>query len=163
MKISEHLRRSFFTVLVLLIFYGLISWIANLLIDLINQISYLLVDLFDLKKNTAAVLSVVLIMVCSWILGFIPIRKIIFYIFRKRAGRIKKDFFCARIKNTNFLGGYHIGVVTKEFSRNGKKYYNVVFNIAGLMTVPNVPEEDIERVDMTVADWALLYFSFGVL
>ena len=163
MKVSEHLRRSFFTLLVLLIFYGLIAWAINTLADIISQLSYFLTDWFEIKKQTAVIASVLLITICSWILGLIPIRKIIFYIFQKRAGRIKKDFFCARIKNTDFLGGYHIGIVTKEFNRNGKKYYNVVFNIAGLMTVPNVPEEDIERIDMTVPDWALLYFSFGVL
>jgi hypothetical protein len=83
----------------------------------------------------------------------------------------KRGLFCVRIKkfphpfrDPNFPWTYAIGVVMNEYKRNSLVYYNILFpNLAGMITLFDVPAGDTERVDVTPEDLLAASASLGMM
>ena len=99
-----------------------------------------------------------------WLIGQRSISKIVIFFVNLKAKGVKgKYLFCARRNSPDPILKRPIGFVVKEEERGGKKYYNVIMNLAGITVIPDVPEEDLIRVDKSPAEVMLIYLSLGTL
>lgn len=116
-----------------------------------------------------AVTAVILLLIISWGMGKVSFSKALSVVSRKRG------LFCVRIKqhlkqhsffyqDQNFPWTYAIGVVMNEHEIEDLTYYNILFpNLAGMITLFDVPAEDTSRVEITPEDLMAASASLGMM
>lgn len=143
------------------------EWVRELIMYSANLEKFILIPW--LLRCISILASIFLMLPVYWILGHFEILKIITYIskFIKKIFGWKSEtkyLFCVRIKDKSFFGGYPIGLVTQIIHKNEKIFYNICFpNIAGLIIMPKVPEEEVEICEESVQEIVALYMSLGAL
>ncbi len=170
----EPLWKGFVALATITIACKLILWALVVLFSPIYELGLLIIKLLNTNSEwieviLTVILTIVTLVPLLWLMGKIPFSNmfsnIVVFFFKKKAkARARKYLYSVKIKNPYFFGGYPIGLVTKEIIKGDKKYVNIVFpNIGGFITIPNVPEEDVELSDLSVVDTLLFYISCGSL
>lgn len=130
-----------------------------------TMILNVIVPIFFQNSILIAVTAVILLLIISWGMGKVSFSKVLSAVSRKRGlfcVRIKKhSFFC---QDPNFPWTYAIGVVMNEYEIEGLTYYNILFpNLAGMITLFDVPAEDTSRVEITPEDLMAASASLGMI
>ena len=168
----ERLRNGITMMLAIMIAGNIVWWLLKLILNSIRPLENLLVKLIDLSdiaqnetiQHNMVIAVLLLAFVCvAWYVGKFSLSNLAVYLFkRKLEKKGESALFCVRIKE--FLGGYPIGIVTKQTKEGDKIYYNICYpNINGFITLYRIPAQETERVAISVGEVIITSLSLGLL